>query len=246
MRSLVSKPRVPTLTVPCAVARVSAALVFAALLAAGPMVAQSPCVEPDNGSGTVTLPPEGCEYLSPSQVHMIIDGLPPGTTIILKPIHLNIICRELGQCGDGTTTGKGSLGGEIERAQSDLELHMSGTGALAGFQRILTVPARFETHTAPRNLGARTQTFGTAMWSLEGEILGDSDFSVLRIEAGEAFGLPSPGSTTLTRQSDGSFVVDSKFEIHYRITFQGDPNGRLRGFGGTTESSVDMVAFDAQ
>lgn len=216
------------------------------LLSAVPALAQGgPCVVADNGSGTVTLPPDGCEYLSPSQVHMIIDGLPPGTTIILKPIHADIICRELGQCGDGTTTGSGSLGGEIERARSNLVLEMSGTGILAGFNRTITVPARFETHTAPRKLGARVQTFETAMWSLQGEITGDPDFARLRIEAGEGFGLPSPGVTTLTRQSNGSFVVDSQFHIHYRISFDGDPDGQLGGFGGATEGTVNMVAFDA-
>ena len=241
MRSLVFTPLMLRTYV-----RVAALSVAVVLVVVAPVAAQDPCVEPDNGSGTVTLPPEGCEYLSPSQVHMIIDGLPDDTTIILEPIHLDIICRELGQCGDGTTTGQGSLGGEIERAQSNLELHMSGTGSLAGFERTLTVPARFETHTAPRDLGAREQSFETAMWSLEGEISGDPDFSFLRIEAGEGFGLPSPGKTHLSRLSDGDFVVDSVFEIHYRITFEGDPDGRLRGFGGTTESSVEMVAFDAQ
>ncbi len=28
----------------------------------------------DNGSGTATLPPEGCDYMSPEDVHMAIDG----------------------------------------------------------------------------------------------------------------------------------------------------------------------------
>jgi len=241
MRSPVSRAfRLRTLVL------VTAVLVTVALAGAAPTTAQDPCLEPDNGSGTVTLPPEGCEYLSPSQVHMIIDGLPVGTTIILKPIHLDIICRELGQCGDGTTTGQGSLGGEIEQAQSNLVLRMSGTDTLTGFNRTVTVPARFETHTAPRDLGARTQTFKTVMWSLEGEITGDPDFAFLRVEAGEAFGLPSPGVTTLTRRPSGDFIVDSQFHIRYRITFQGDPNGRLRGFGGTTEGTVEMASFDTQ
>ena len=35
----------------------------------------------DNGDGTVDLPPTGCPYLSPDDVHMIINGLPPDTTI---------------------------------------------------------------------------------------------------------------------------------------------------------------------
>ena len=40
----------------------------------------APCTQPDNGTGTATLPPIGCEYMSPDEVFMIIDGLPPGTT----------------------------------------------------------------------------------------------------------------------------------------------------------------------
>ena len=56
------------------------AVIGLALALAGAASAD-PCVVTDNGSGTVTLPPAGCEYLSPTDVHMIIDGLPPGTTI---------------------------------------------------------------------------------------------------------------------------------------------------------------------
>ena len=48
--------------------------------------AADPCNVPDAG-GTVVLPPAGCDYLSPDEVHLIIDGLPPGTTLELKPIH---------------------------------------------------------------------------------------------------------------------------------------------------------------
>ena len=32
---------------------------------------------------TVVLPPVGCEYLSPEEVHVIIDNLPPDVTIEL-------------------------------------------------------------------------------------------------------------------------------------------------------------------
>jgi len=48
------------------------------------LVLTPPCVVPDNGGGTVTLPPAGCNYLSPSDVHEIINGLPAGTTVQLK------------------------------------------------------------------------------------------------------------------------------------------------------------------
>ena len=40
-----------------------------------------PCTVVDNGNGTVDLPPDGCDYVSPADLHMMIDGLPPDTTI---------------------------------------------------------------------------------------------------------------------------------------------------------------------
>lgn len=206
--------------------------------------AQDPCIVNDNGTGTVTLPPEGCEYLSPAQVHMIIDGLPPGTTIIFKPIHRDFICRQLGGCGQGGGKGNGTLGGEVETAQTNLVFHLSGTGVLSGFERDLKVPMRMETHTAPRVPGAPVQDFETAIFDLEGEITGDPDFAFLRITAGEAHGLPSPGHTTLTRLNDGTFLVESIFNVAYRIQFEGDPNGGLRGFGGASKGTVRMEAFD--
>jgi len=41
-------------------------------------VGGNPCVVLDNGGGSVDLPPAGCDYLSPDEVHKIIDGLPAG------------------------------------------------------------------------------------------------------------------------------------------------------------------------
>ena len=60
---------------------------FVLLLITSSAFAQNPCEVVDNGSGTVDLPPIGCEYLTSDEVHLIIDGLPPGTTIELAPIH---------------------------------------------------------------------------------------------------------------------------------------------------------------
>ncbi|UCE59369.1 MAG: hypothetical protein JSU63_18245, partial [Phycisphaerales bacterium] len=78
----------------------------------------NPCVQPDNGTGTVTLPPVGCDYLGPDEVHQIIDGLPPGTTIELDPIHMDFICTPQAavQCSLALPPGEcevlgGTLGG---------------------------------------------------------------------------------------------------------------------------------------
>lgn len=209
-------------------------------LAAGSAHAQAPCVANDNGTGTVTLPPAGCNYLSPSQLHLILNGLPPGTQIILDPIHHRFFC---GQTGGNCTFPGGILGGEIEDVGSTLTFRLSGTGALAGWSRTVTVSANTETHTAPRTPGASVQSFATNMYRLDGTLTGDPDFAFLRVVAGTGNGYPSPGQTTLTRLTNGQFRVDSAFTIRYRIDFQGSSTGRLRGMAGSTEGSVDMRAF---
>ncbi|HYO14881.1 MAG TPA: hypothetical protein VE685_16940 [Thermoanaerobaculia bacterium] len=224
-------------------------LVVAGLaLAAGAAYAQPlppECEVPPNTSGTVTLPPPGCEYLTGDQVHLIINGLPQGTVIVLDPIHERFICEVQGGGGDCGSPG-GNLGGEREIFGSTLRLRMSGTGALSGWSRTIPLSANCETHTGPQTAGATTDTFATDMHRLEGTLTNDPDFAYLHVVAGTGNGLPSPGSTTVTLQPDGTYKVDSHFNIRYRITFQGAPGGRLDGFGGTTEGSVTMRSFDLE
>lgn len=210
------------------------------VLAAGAVHAQNACNQPDNGTGTVTLPPAGCEYLSPDQVHAIINGLPPGTTIILKPIHKEFICRQT--TGLPCNSPGGPLGGEVENFNSVAVFQVSGTGALAGWTRTLTVPLSVQVATAPRTPGATVQDFDTDMLRIQGGISGDPDFASFQVVGGTDNGLPSPGHTTLTRQADGSFRVDSRFQVGYQIKFVGTDGGRLSGFGGITEGTVNMKA----
>jgi hypothetical protein len=213
-----------------------AALGMAAI--AGSAQAQTACFQPDNGTGTVTLPPAGCQYLSPSQVHMIINGLPPGTTIILAPIHQNFICRQTGTCN----VAGGPLGGEVENFSSTATFQLSGTGALSGWTRTVTVPLAVQVASAPRTLGAATQTFQTNMQRLQGSITGDPDFDLFEVVGGTANGYSSPGSTTLTRQTNGTFKVNSQFNVGYRIRFVGAAGGKLAGYDGTTTGTVTMSA----
>ena len=75
-----------------------------------------PCIEPDNGTGTATLPPIGCDYDNPDEKWMIIDGLPPGTTIEFDGPLTDYICGPHDECsmqldpGQCETAG-GSMGG---------------------------------------------------------------------------------------------------------------------------------------
>jgi len=193
-----------------------------------------PCTVVDNGSGTVNLPPAGCGYVSPNDLHEIINGLPPGTTITVGAEHNRFF--------NVTHTPGGSLGGEVEQFQSSLTLDLSGTGSLGGYHRDLSMQANCETHTGPRVPGQPVQSFDTDMFRIQGQLPpGDPDFDLLRITAGTGFGMPSPGHTTLTRLGTSSnWNVDSFFDITYRIDFVGKPGGPLGGMSGSTTGTIRM------
>ncbi len=67
-------------------------LLFFLILLLSSLIYALPCEIPDDGTGTIPLPPIGCDYLSPDNVWKIIDGLPPGTTIELDGPLTNYIC----------------------------------------------------------------------------------------------------------------------------------------------------------
>ena len=188
------------------------------------LVLAAPCELPDNGTGTIDLPPACPDgYLGAMRIS---DGLPPGTT-------LEIEARWLGFTGLNAVPG-GVLGGEIQQFDAALQWHLTGTGDLAGFERTLTLFPQCEVHTGPRNPGDPVQTFGNELVMMAAQNFGDPDFCVLELEAGLNFGLPSPGQTVLTQLPGGDFNVDSFFDITYRIDFQGCPGSLLDGLAGST------------
>jgi len=199
----------------------------------------SPCFVPDNGSATAELPPAGCEYRSPDETMVMTGGLPSGATLVLQPVNHDFVCVNT-PCGQPG----GSLGGEAELFDSTFSFRLFGTGTLAGYTRNLSLSATNETHSGPRNPGDPVQFFNSDIYELDAELLGDPDFDSLRITGGTSFDLPSPGQTILTLQGDGTFHVDSFFDVSYLIEFVGAPGGVLDGYSGWTVDRLGWVATD--
>jgi hypothetical protein len=197
-------------------------------------VSLAKCIEYDVGIGTVYLPPVTCGYeAGPQERMMIIDGLPPGTTIEITPTLHTIT--------NFSVTPGGTLGGEIYAFDAYLRMEMVGTGSLVGYNRDIELPVQGEIHAGPHTPGDPIQVFPTDFFQLQGSLFGDPDFDTLTLTAGTGFGLPSPGSTTLTKLPSGDFAVDSFFDISYRIDFVGAPGSVLEGLSGSTTGVVRWV-----
>jgi len=198
----------------------------------------------------VNLPPRGCDYLSAGEAHIIIDGLPPGTTINVAPIHGSFLC------GGGPYSSEGCEIPPPSASQpsseiffSTLVFNLTGTGSLAGLNCTLAIPGvEVEVHLDPRPVGDPDQTLNAEMVSLYGSTAMDMScnlFQSLTVRAGSFQGLPTTaGMTRLLRRPNGKWQVDSFFDVFYSIQFVGKPGGPLAGRSGTTTATepVRMTA----
>ncbi|QDV91600.1 hypothetical protein RAS2_27040 [Phycisphaerae bacterium RAS2] len=209
----------------------------------------NPCVVPNDGTGTVHLPPAGCQYKRVGNPPMqIIDGLPAGSPVNCEPTNLNFICAGGSACSFPVPVSPGicyapggTLGGEKSCSNSTLNIVLQGTGVYFGYNRNINVPISHEIHAAPRTLFTSPQTFATNMFRLFGQITGDPDFDLLRFTGGSDFGLPSPGSTTLLQMPSTNWAVDSYFDLTYRIDFVGAPGGAFAGRSGSTTGTIRIA-----
>jgi hypothetical protein len=186
-----------------------------------------PCELPDNGSGTITMPP-GCPEGYEGQME-ISSGLPANNLLSIN--------ARLSNFQNVAEVPGGNLGGTVSTFDALLMFEMQGSGnVFNGFSRLIHMPVTGEVHWAPRTLNDPVQTFGGEIVQLAGSVLGDPDFDSLAFRAGSDFGLNSAGSSTLTRVGGlgGPFVVDSFFDVTYEIEFVGAPGSILDGLAGTT------------
>lgn len=176
-----------------------------------------------NVGGTVSLPDPNTDYYG--RFHLRFPG------VDIWAVHFGFI--------NVKQTGTSPLGGPTETFGSTLELQLRGNG----IHRDVPVSADCEVFSGPVNVGAKVQTFNTEMNRIEATLTGDQDFDYFHIVGGRANGYPSPGTTTITDQGDGTSFVQSSFDIGYRIEYRGAAGGRFAGQEGTLEGRVTMTAY---
>jgi len=194
------------------------------------------------GPTGVVLPPIGCGYITPAQVHVLLnDPSTPASVIMQLWIdHANFLCLSTGTPGPCQVHPGGPLGGEVEVSDTTLTLEIFGTGELEGYRRSVVLKADTITATGPRDAKAPYQDFANEMMHLDAVLEGDEDFKLLRITAGTENGFDSSGRTTIKLRRNNLYEVTSFFDINYEIEFVGD--GKLEGLSAISQGKVTMEA----
>ncbi|MBP7849788.1 MAG: hypothetical protein KA053_05890, partial [Lentimicrobiaceae bacterium] len=201
------------------------------LLMAFPAISQIPCIVPGN-PGTVDLPAP-CPYSIVPGIEFT-SNLPPGSTLLLSGFLNGFACTHPVCPFPGICEIPGGiLGGTMVCYSCNLNLTVMGTGVFAGYMRTLVIPGIMSYHTAPRTTGLPVQEFQCEMMMLLFEVVGDPDFSLLRIASGLEMQLPGSGTTALTKMPDGQWWVESFFDVYTEVTINGNPQGPLGNVAGS-------------
>lgn len=196
-----------------------------------------PCCQlPDNGTGTADFPATepNCPgyYTDPQNPIQIIDQA--AGPIMNIGLHLHSF-------SNFTRLPSPGMDGLDSFFDVFVEVEVEGSGPLSGFSTSLGSIGKAVVHTGPRNPGDPVQSFSTEIVSMDLSMPpGDPDFKTLSLVAGVNHGLPSPGHTTMIDQGDGTFAVDSFFDITYQIEFEGETGSTLDGIAGTTTGTIRM------
>ena len=186
-------------------------------------------------SSLLTFPPSCVEgYVSDPNAVILLGAMPVGS-----PITGRLVLENFALIGEFPGS---SLGGTVQHWTADALIDMVGQGELT-LHRVIAIPVEGWTETGPRTPGAVVDGFSGELLSLNGQIPpGDPDFDLLRITSGDWFGYPSPGHTTLVQLPSGEYVIDSFFDITYRMDMIGAVGGPLAGMSGsdTNKSRFQM------
>ena len=194
-------------------------------------ISQIPCIVPGN-PGTVDLPAP-CPYSIVPGIEFT-SNLPPGSTLLLSGFLNGFACTHPVCPFPGICEIPGGiLGGTMVCYSCNLNLTVMGTGVFAGYMRTLVIPGIMSYHTAPRTTGLPVQEFQCEMMMLLFEVVGDPDFSLLRIASGLEMQLPGSGTTALTKMPDGQWWVESFFDVFTEVTINGNPQGPLGNVAGS-------------
>ncbi|HEV7506619.1 MAG TPA: hypothetical protein VGS07_17115 [Thermoanaerobaculia bacterium] len=171
------------------------------------------------------------DYQDDKDYHAQLQNLTdPAAIAALKAKHgqLNIL-----QEFDG-----GILKGTVEIGSSVVTFDVTGGGSLAGFHHVFTMPASFEVHSAPNDPRQEIDSFATNMYRIEGR--GSDDvFESIHLIGGTGNGYPSPGQMTFISKGK-DVLVDSFFNIGFRLEIQGAKGGPFDGFSDAVVGKVTM------